>query len=175
MLLSPGASAPIVIEAGGGDVVIATLKYEPAPGRPAPRSDLRPLPDNPLPERIDFRGALKLDVPIEGGGDSAFTLAGRAGGPFGAPLFSVKRGRAAMLAFINRTEWAHSLHPHGHHFRLLDRLDDGWKPFWLDTLLVPSQQSVRIAFVADNPGKWLIEGCGIDHPDAGTATWFEVT
>jgi FtsP/CotA-like multicopper oxidase with cupredoxin domain len=42
---------------------------------------------------------------------------------------------------------------HGHHFRLLDRLD-GWKPYWLDTLVVAGRQTARIAFAADNPGRF---------------------
>ena len=66
-------------------------------------------------------------------------------------------------------------HLHGHHFRLLDRLDDGWKPFWLDTLVVPPRQTWRIAFVADNPGKWLVECRFLDDRKAGPAVWFEVT
>ena len=51
---------------------------------------------------------------------------------------------------------------HGHHFRLLDRLDDGWKPFWLDTLLIDAGQTQRIAFAADYPGQWLMEAMAID-------------
>ena len=47
------------------------------------------------------------------------------------------------------------MHLHGHHVRLLDALDDGWKPFWLDTILAPPQRTTRVAFVADNRGKWL--------------------
>ena len=48
-------------------------------------------------------------------------------------------------------------HLHGHHFRLLDRLDDGWKPFWLDTLAIEPGQTQRIAFAAEHAGRWLIE------------------
>jgi len=65
------------------------------------------------------------------------------------------------------------LHLHGHHVRLLDRLDDGWKPYWMDTLLV-GDEIERIAFVADNPGKWLIEGRALERSDMGTAVWFVV-
>jgi hypothetical protein len=32
----------------------------------------------------------------------------------------------------------------------------------------------RIAFLADNPGKWLIECVGIGHPEIARAGWFEV-
>ena len=67
-----------------------------------------------------------------------------------------------------------AVHLHGHSVRLLDRLDDGWKPFWLDTLVV-GEQTERIAFVADNPGKWLIECRAAGAQDAGTAVWFAVT
>ena len=42
-------------------------------------------------------------------------------------------------------------------FRLLDRLDDGWKPFWLDTLAIEPGQTQRIAFRAEYPGGNLIE------------------
>ena len=66
------------------------------------------------------------------------------------------------------------LHLHGHHFRLLDRLDDGWKPYWLDTLVV-GEAVERIAFVADNPGRWLIECRMLERPDTGGAAWFAVT
>ena len=63
---------------------------------------------------------------------------------------------------------------HGHHFRLLDALDDGWKPYWLDTLVVVAPVE-RIAFVADNPGKWLIESRMLDRTGGGSAAWFAVS
>src|SRR5262249_44228655 len=88
-------------------------------------------------------------------------------------LFTAERGRTVVMALDNRDGGAHVIYLHGHHFRLLDRLDDGWKPYWLDTILVTARQTVRIAFVADNPGHWLIENRAID----GTAvreSWFEV-
>jgi FtsP/CotA-like multicopper oxidase with cupredoxin domain len=93
----------------------------------------------------------------------------------GPPLFQVKRGRPVVLNFPNRTAFPHAMHLHGHHFRLLDRLDDGWKPYWLDTVLIEPRQSARIAFVADNPGKWLIHCHMIEHMETGMTAWFEVT
>jgi FtsP/CotA-like multicopper oxidase with cupredoxin domain len=128
-----------------------------------------PLPPNPLPERMDFQRSLKLDVRIDGKAADLQELAKA------RPLFSVKRGRTVMLGFVNRTTSAQALHLHGHHFRLLDSLDDGWKPFWLDTLPVPASQTARIAFVADNPGKWLIRSHPVEEQDASMAAWFEVT
>src|SRR4029453_2068424 len=111
-----------------------------------PRPDPLPLPANPLPARIDLKTSLKVELAL----GSAKPL--DAAGP---PLFTVRRGRAVTLALRHPTGHPHAVPLHGHHFRLLDRLDDGWKPFWLDTLVV-GEQVERIAFVADNPGKWLL-------------------
>jgi FtsP/CotA-like multicopper oxidase with cupredoxin domain len=73
-----------------------------------------------------------------------------------------------MLGIANPTAANANMHLHGHSFRLLDALDDGWKPFWLDTMPIAPGGNTRIAFVADNPGKWLIEGL------YGSNAWFEV-
>jgi FtsP/CotA-like multicopper oxidase with cupredoxin domain len=131
------------------------------PGRLSPRDDPKSLPSNPLPERMDFRDAFRLEAAI---------------GQIHAdkkdqPLFTVRRGRTVMLGLSNPTSANGFIHLHGHSFRLLDALDDGWKPFWLDTMPMEPRGKARIAFVADNPGKWLIEGLD----ETGAAAWFEVT
>jgi FtsP/CotA-like multicopper oxidase with cupredoxin domain len=192
--LTPGAGADILVDTGRDEVAVARLVYGPAPKRAAPLPAPRALPANPLPGQMDFRNALKLDVPLEGGamsgmmmnmmrggmmqmqGGNFWTLAGRASdGHSGAPLFSVKRGRTVMLALQNDTRFPHGIHAHGHHFRLLDAADDGWKPWWHDTLLILADRTARIAFVADNPGKWMLHCHMIEHQDAGMAAWFEVS
>jgi FtsP/CotA-like multicopper oxidase with cupredoxin domain len=161
--LEGGASASLIVDDFGADLAIARLVYEAgAPARPQPRVDWKPLPANPLPERIDLERALKLDMTL------GVMEAGK-------PLFSVKRGRAVLLGLVNRTAASYAMHLHGHHFRLLDRMDDGWKPFWLDTVVVPNGQTFRIAFVADNPGKWLIQGTPLAEGESPSAQWFEVT
>ena len=165
--LAPGESAAIAVEAAGKETALARLVYAAAPpARPAPRPDPAPLPDNPLPRTIDLARALKVDVPVRS--DMSAAAAN------GRPLFSLKRGRAVMLGLLNRADAAMAVHVHGHHFRLLDRLDDGWKPFWLDTLLIPAGQNDHVAFVADNPGKWQIDAQPLG-PGGGSPGWFEVT
>jgi FtsP/CotA-like multicopper oxidase with cupredoxin domain len=192
------AVAQLFLETDAAAVPIARLTYGSGPpARSEPRPEPRPLPPNPLPERMDFSRALRVDVPLQGGAmrmherpqqggavpghgiDSrarVWTMAGQAAsGHHGPPLFSVKRGRTVMLAFANRTAFPHAMHLHGHHFRLLDNLDDGWKPFWLDTVVVPADRTWRIAFVADNPGKWMLHCHMLEHGETGMAAWFEVT
>jgi FtsP/CotA-like multicopper oxidase with cupredoxin domain len=193
----PGVAAPIVLETDKGEIPIARLVYDHQPGvRTQTPAFPKPLPPNPLPERMDFARALKLELTLDGsaireslrepGGRGAaprdpqarlWTPAAEAlAGRFGAALFPVKRGRTVMLALINPTATAQSVHLHGHSFRLLDALDDGWKPFWLDTLAVAPRQTVRIAFVADAPGKWLIHAQALAKPQTdGMAAWFEVS
>jgi FtsP/CotA-like multicopper oxidase with cupredoxin domain len=99
--------------------------------------------------------------------------ADQAAGRFGKPAFSVQRGRTVMLALANPTAAAFAVHVHGHAFRLLDALDDGWKPFWLDSVVVTPQRTTRIAFVADNPGRWLIERRALGTAE-GMPVWFAV-
>lgn len=196
----PGATASILSDAGNGEeVAIARLIYAGDKARPAPRGEPQPLPANPLPRQIDLKAAFRLDVPLEGGamsrmlmgrmrGESSptpghgidpsariWTMAGLASsGHHGPPLFSVKKDRPVVLAFQNNTAFPHAMHLHGYHFRLLDNLDDGWKPFWLDTVVVNPRQTARIAFVADNPGKWMIHCHMLEHQETGMAAWFEV-
>jgi FtsP/CotA-like multicopper oxidase with cupredoxin domain len=162
---SEGTSASIL--AGLRDEQpVARLVYQ-GGGEPraAPRSEPSPLPPNPLPARIDLKNSLKVDLTL---GD------GRPLDPAGPPLFTVRRGRAVTLAVRNPTNHPQVVHVHGHHFRLLDRLDDGWKPYWLDTLVV-GEQVERIAFVADSPGKWLIRCRRLEAAGPDTAVWFAAT
>lgn len=162
--LGPGAAAAIVVENAPAASPIARILCDTgAPGPAMPRVDPPPLPPNPLPERMDFPDAYRLDTAV---------VRAAATRPAGVPLFTVKRGRAVVLGLSNSTSENCFIHLHGHHFRLLDTLDDGWKPFWLDTMPVAAQTACRIAFVADNPGKWLIEGLANAN---GAAGWFEVT
>jgi FtsP/CotA-like multicopper oxidase with cupredoxin domain len=162
--LAGGSMAPIAFAQDGGEPPAARLVYGEMPARSAPLGEPAPLPANPLPVRMDFSRALRVALPIESG--NAATLAS-------TPLFSAARGRTVVMALDNRDTRARVVHLHGHHFRLLDRLDDGWKPYWLDTVVVEGRQTARIAFVADNPGRWLIESHGLDGP-AARANWFEV-
>lgn len=90
------------------------------------------------------------------------------------PLFSVKSGRPVVLTLKNTTTVPQPIHVHGHCFRVLHPLDDGWDLFWIDTLLVPAQTTMRIAFIAGSPGKWLIASTICEHFDGGLWGWFEV-
>ncbi len=68
------------------------------------------------------------------------------------------------------------MHLHGHHFKVVSRdgVEQGGAP-WRDTELLQPGESVGLAFVADNPGKWLFHCHMLEHQAAGMKTWLEVT
>ena len=79
------------------------------------------------------------------------------------------------MAIDNRTAFVQPIHVHGHSFRLLHPLDDGWESYFLDTVQIPERKKLHIAFIADNPGRWLISSTVLERFDLGLWSWFEVT
>lgn len=93
------------------------------------------------------------------------------------PMFKAALGETIIIETVNQTRWVHAMHVHGHHFRVLSRSDadvDDGQP-WRDTFLIGAQQTTEIAFVADNPGKWLYHCHMLEHAAAGMNSWFEVS
>lgn len=160
---SPGSAAQILLHDGGSTLPIARLTTSGEPVRKAPLPAPSALPSDRLPDKIDLRNALRVDLTLDRMAKSPdgwstptqFDLTA-------APTFRVKRNRAVVLTLTNRATIPVTFHLHGHHFRLLDRLDDGWKPFWLDTLVVGPNQTHRVAFKAETAGRWLLESMAAD-------------
>lgn len=168
--LAPGAAIGLVLHdgrgggsGGGGAHRIARLVHDAGPPpRPGPLPQPAPLPANALPARIDLAKAMRVDLDL--GDAAAGWTAVSPGLREKPPAFRIKRGQAVVCALKNPTAMPAAFHVHGHPFRLLDRLDDGWKPFWLDTMLVEAGRTERIAFVAGNPGDWMIVATPLDAP-----------
>ncbi|MBP1182262.1 multicopper oxidase family protein [Methylobacterium sp. PvR107] len=163
------------------------------------RPPIGPIGENKrLPAEIKLQNALRRDVVITGGAfvpkskdgtkdaaapDPVYTgdpqkiwsVNGASGVVGLQPIFSVKRGQVVVLALRNETGFPQALHLHGHCFRLLHPLDDGWEPYWLDTFQLLEGRTARIGFLADNPGRWLISATVLERFDTGLWTLFEVT
>ncbi len=90
------------------------------------------------------------------------------------PLAKVARGAPTVFAFANRTAVVQAMRLGGHVARLLHSMDDGWEPYWRDTILIQPGRTLHVAFIADNPGKWPIESAIPEHRAAGVGAWFEV-
>jgi FtsP/CotA-like multicopper oxidase with cupredoxin domain len=87
------------------------------------------------------------------------------------PALTLKQGGSYVLRLRNQTAWWHPMHLHGHSFRVLSRngVADPNR-IWSDTVLVPPREAVEIAFVADNPGYWMLHCHVTDHQTAGLMT-----
>lgn len=161
--------------------------------RGARRPPPGPLPANGVPDLGDLATARHAELRMEGGAMgrlSGAMLGGRmhdrgalaAAGKVWAfngkagmdemPLLEARRGETVRITIINDTAWPHAMHLHGHHFRQVSA-KGGPGPL-RDTLLMDRGETASIAFVADNPGKWLLHCHMLEHAAAGMMTWLRV-
>jgi FtsP/CotA-like multicopper oxidase with cupredoxin domain len=90
------------------------------------------------------------------------------------PLMSFTRGATVRIELTNTTPHVHPMHLHGHSFKVLSASRLKRPEHWADTVLVMPEERVEIAFVADNPGNWMIHCHIIEHQDTGMMGWFRV-
>jgi FtsP/CotA-like multicopper oxidase with cupredoxin domain len=91
------------------------------------------------------------------------------------PLFTLKRDRTHLLTLRNETAWWHPMHLHGHSFLVVSRNGTpNPRREWRDTVLVPPKETVDVAFVADNPGNWMLHCHVMDHQMTGLMTALRV-
>jgi FtsP/CotA-like multicopper oxidase with cupredoxin domain len=185
-VLAPGGRADVFIDVAPTAGSSQILMHDGEAARPiaqlvasdqAPiRAEMLPspaaLPSNGLPSHLDLKAALRVDLPI--GGDQKDWLPPATFKPTTAPVLRAKAGRTIVLSLINRAPTTSVFHLHGHHFRHLDRLDDGWKPFWLDTIAVDAGQTQRIAFAAEHAGHWLLEATETRWSAPRLVRWYSV-
>ena len=189
---APGRSYAVVDDFYGGlAYTLVHIAYDKAaPLRPYPLDAPLRLPSNPVP-RPDFTAAVTQEIRMQGGMMSGMGGGGMMGGGMmgmsgGAawgingqsmtgdgsagmpPLFRIDRGRSCILDFRNETAWWHPMHLHGHSFSVLSR-DGAPVPHdeWGDTVLVRPREHVRVAFVADNPGDWMLHCHVMEHQVGG--------
>ncbi len=149
-----------------------------------------PLPANKdLPPGIRLQDSVRAELTIEGGArptldnkldiagidlTKPWTVNGKTGDVNGKPFVTAQLGQPVVLTINNRTAFPQPFHLHGHVMRLLHPLDDGWEPYFLDTVIVPENKTVRIAFKAAQTGKWLLSSSVAERFDAGLWSWFVV-
>ena len=159
------------------------------------------LPRNPLPEP-DLGNAVHQEIVLQGGmmgggklsgmgGMMGMATPGMNGGAVWAidgmsmtgdgsagmpPLFTLKRGQTSLITMRNETAWWHPMHVHGFSMKVLTR-NGAPVPHrqWQDTVLMAPKDIVECAFVADNPGDWMLHCHIIDHQMTGLMTVFRVT
>ncbi|MEL6278676.1 MAG: multicopper oxidase family protein [Pseudomonadota bacterium] len=200
--LDPGETAKVIDEAYGADRAFEVMTWTVGDAAPIRTDSLPPpqmLPPNPI-RRPDLSTAAEHRLALEGGAMSGMTGAMMGGKMIGMRelaqagkmwalngavpadiykdprLFQFDLGRTQIIALENKTRWAHPIHLHGHSFHVLK---DGEDPLAgaeiRDTVLLLPQESARIAFVADNPGKWMLHCHVLEHQAAGMMGVVEVS
>lgn len=173
--LAPGGRADVAATLDDADATIIEIETTQDPIRlavvtpvgpagPAPSGPPAPLPANALPAQIPLKDALRVELPI---GDKPAKPV--------PSLGKVKVGRSVVLALANSLDAPVSVNIAGHPARLLDGLDDGWKPWWHDTVPVPAKTTVRVAFQADTPGTWPVTAQRGGDGEVVAAATYEVT
>lgn len=195
----PGGVARLIDTADGARVELARLVGDGAPRRssgfdPAPLRGTRiPEPDLGRAVPLEFRlQAADGGVAVSSAGDpqgaplgeicrsnrTLWAINGRAwpdrADRLPPPMAVLERGRTYQFRLKNETVFAHPLHIHGHYFTV-PRSDQRERPAHrTDTLLLQSGEEVEVAFVADNPGDWMLHCHIIEHQENGMMSYFRV-
>jgi FtsP/CotA-like multicopper oxidase with cupredoxin domain len=86
--------------------------------------------------------------------------------PSATPLM-LSKGQRVEIELVNHAMMAHPIHLHGHVFQVV-AIDGQPVPGAVrDTVLVPPMGRVRIAFDADNPGRWAFHCHNLYHMTTG--------
>lgn len=167
---------------------LTSIAYGDSPLRDQPLSTPMALDANPIPEPR-LRNAQRHEI-IFAGGMMGMMGGGMAGGMMGGgmgggmmnwtvngvsatghahePILAVPRNQTVIMSLKNETAWWHPIHLHGHSFRVISR---NGQPAelreWQDTVLMAPRETAEIAFVADNPGDWMIHCHILEHQAAG--------
>jgi FtsP/CotA-like multicopper oxidase with cupredoxin domain len=87
------------------------------------------------------------------------------------PSLTLKLGQSHVFRIRNATAWWHPIHIHGYSLKLISR-NGSPVPHqqWSDTVLLAPEDSVDCAFVADNPGDWMLHCHVTNHQVTGLMT-----
>jgi FtsP/CotA-like multicopper oxidase with cupredoxin domain len=127
-----------------------------------------------LTYRLSARHGGAMGGGMGGGMGIAWTLNGAAYGE-DTPA-TLPEGKWVKIRYVNQSSSLHPIHMHGVFFRVLARNGvTAIEPHWRDTVLVHPRETVDVALVPVDPGKWMLHCHVLEHADAGMMTVFEVT
>ena len=130
----------------------------------------------PAPSSITLQSHFDVDYTIDlnnqmgtslGRQGMTFTMNGKVFPDTG--MLMVKEGQLVEIHLVNQSDLYHPIHLHGHTFTVLDKNGKPLtgSPVHLDTVLVQPHTSYDIAFVANNPGIWMIHCHNFIHANWG--------
>src|SRR5262245_15352675 len=80
---------------------------------------------------------------------------------------TVNQGERVEIVFRNQTPMSHPMHLHGHIFQVSEINGQTLDGALRDSILVPPEATVKVAFDADNPGLWAFHCHNLYHMAAG--------
>jgi FtsP/CotA-like multicopper oxidase with cupredoxin domain len=83
------------------------------------------------------------------------------------PPLPLAAGERVELVFTNQTRMPHPMHLHGHEFQVVEIDGKRFAGAVRDTVLVPPQRRVVVAFDANNPGLWALHCHLLYHLESG--------
>jgi FtsP/CotA-like multicopper oxidase with cupredoxin domain len=92
-----------------------------------------------------------------------------------APLAVLDRGRSYAFTLKNASPFLHPIHIHGHTFKVIRTSKQRLPVHRADTVLLLPEEEAEVAFVADNPGNWMLHCHVIEHQETGMMGYFRVT
>jgi FtsP/CotA-like multicopper oxidase with cupredoxin domain len=90
------------------------------------------------------------------------------------PLATLKLGRTYRFELQNLAPHYHPIHIHGHSFKVLGSSRRDLPIHHADTVLLQPKERVEVAFVADNPGDWMLHCHIIEHQETGMMGYLRV-
>jgi FtsP/CotA-like multicopper oxidase with cupredoxin domain len=91
-----------------------------------------------------------------------------------APFAMLERGASYIFELKNKSSFSHPIHIHGHTFTFLRSDKRPLPSHHTDTLLLMPDETAEVAFVADNPGDWMLHCHVIEHQETGMMGYFRV-
>ncbi len=84
-------------------------------------------------------------------------------------MLMVKEGQLVELHIVNTTDLFHPIHIHGHTFTVLSKNGHPLtgSPVHVDTILIGPHETWDVAFLANNPGLWMLHCHNFQHADFG--------
>jgi FtsP/CotA-like multicopper oxidase with cupredoxin domain len=152
------AKAVIVADALDPDRALVTITPEGESGEPEVYA-----------ARLDDNKNLPAEIPLQ----SAARKTWKPGAEIADPLVKVRSGRSVVLTFENDAT-PRAILLEGHNARHLDTLDDGWKPWWQDTHLLHPAETARLAFIAEQAGRYAVEIIPLEGGGRAETLWLEV-
>ncbi|HQT37992.1 MAG TPA: multicopper oxidase family protein [Acidocella sp.] len=112
-----------------------------------------------------------ITIPLRLGGDMNQYVWSLNGNTWPNPdVLMIKAGQRVVIDMTNRSMMSHPMHLHGHAFQVVAINGQAFNGAVRDTVLVPPMGSVRIAFDADNQGRWALHCHNLYHMMSGMMT-----